>query len=376
MTPYANLLFFYLLALLLLPAVVLGLIGKPLQYYGMFFSIAMLCIVFGEGGQLPALIVFYLWQTALLIFFRRVKGKRPVLWLTIVLAVVPLALVKAGEVWSAFAIFRLLGVSYMTFRAIEVLLNLHDGTVKEVSLLRWSYFLWFFPSISSGPIDRYHRFQKDLEKGVPQKEYINLLRHGVWKLIGGAFSSIVLGGLIWQYWLSPLPEKGLLPTLFYMYGYTFFLFFNFAGSSSMAIGTGYILGIRVPENFSQPFFSVDMKDCWARWHISLSTWLRDYVYTRFAVLSLKRKWFQNPRTASYIGYVLTMITMGLWHGLEPRYFVYGAYHSALMCVNEILDLHWKNFRKWKRQGWRQVCCVLVSFHLFAFGLLIFSGRLL
>ncbi len=374
MTPYSGLLFFYLLALLLLPAVVLGMTGKSLKTYGLIFSVLMLGLVFWEGGQLPALLAFYLWEAAIFLTYRRWREKLP-LWLMVPLALLPLVLVKIGEVWSPFAVFRLLGVSYMTFRAVEVLLNLHDGTVTALSLFQWSYFLLFFPSVSSGPIDRCRRFLLDLEQKNTQEEYIELLRRGIWKLIGGAFSAIVLGGLIWQYWLAPLPNRGFLPTLSYMYGYTLFLFCNFAGSSSMAIGTGYLLGIRVPENFDQPFFSVDMKDFWARWHISLSTWLRDYVYTRFVMDSLKKKRFRNQRTASYLGYVLTMMTMGIWHGLAPHYLVYGAYHSALMCLNEALDLHWKPFKRWKRKGWWQAVCVLVTFHLFAFGLLIFSGRL-
>lgn len=376
MTPYSGLLFFYLLVVLLLPAVVLGLMGKPLKYYGFAFSVTMLGIVFGEGGQLPQLILFSLWQGCVFLLFRRRLEKQPALWMAVALAILPLTLVKVGEVWSVFGVFRLLGISYMTFRAVEVLLNLHDGTAGSVSLFQWSYFLLFFPSVPSGPIDRCRRFLGDLDAKVTQEEYISLLRQGVWKLIGGAFSAIALGGLIWQYWLVPLPAEGFLPTLSYMYGYTLFLFFNFAGSSSMAIGTGYLLGIQVPENFKQPFLSVDMKDFWARWHISLSTWLRDYVYTRFAVAALKHKWFKNQRTASYLGYILTMMTMGVWHGLAPHYLVYGVYHSALMCLNEALDLHWKPFRKIKKKGWGQVICVLVTFHLFAFGLLIFSGRLL
>lgn len=373
MTPYSGLLFFYLLALSLLPAVVLGLWGKSLKTYGLVFSVFMLAIVFGEGGQLSALIAFYLWEAALFLAYRRWREKLP-LWLAVLLALLPLILVKVGEVWTVFAVFRLLGVSYMTFRAVEVLINLHDGTVKRLSLFQWSYFLLFFPAVSSGPIDRCRRFLTDLERKITLEEYTGLLRRGVWKLIGGAFSAIVLGGVIWQYWLVPLPDKGFFSVLSYMYSYTLFLFFNFAGSSSMAVGTGYLLGIRVPENFNQPFLSVDMKDFWARWHISLSTWLRDYVYTRFVMDSLKKKRFKNQRTASYLGYI-TMMAMGVWHGLAPHYLLYGAYHSALMCLNEALDLYWKPFKRWKRQGFGQVCCVLVTFHLFAFGLLIFSGRL-
>ena len=373
MTPYSGLLFFYLMVLLLLPAVILGLWEKSLKGYGLFFSTAMLAIVFGINGQLLQLAGFCLWQMALFLFFR---WKRPKwFWLMVVLVLLPLALIKVGEVWEPFAVFRLLGVSYMTFRAAEMLINLRDGTLSHLSLFQWSSFLLFFPSVSSGPIDRCRRFFRDLEGQPSREEYIALLREGIWKLVGGAFSATVLSGLIWQYWLAPLPESGFLSTLSYMYGYTLFLFFNFAGYSSMAVGTGYLLGIRVPENFNQPFLSVDMKDFWARWHISLSTWLRDYIYTRFVMASLRKKRFQNQRIASYLGYILTMMTMGVWHGLQPQYLLYGAYHSALMCLNEVLDLHWKAFRALKRHGWGQAVCVLVTFHLFAFGLLIFSGRL-
>ena len=119
-----------------------------------------------------------------------------------------------------------------------------------------------------------------------------------------------------------------------------------------------------------------MKDFWSRWHISLSTWLRDYLYSRFVMKSLKQKRFSNPRTASYLGYVLNMMAMGVWHGLQPQYLLYGVYHSALMCLNEVLDLHCKPFRSFKTHGAGQVVCVLVTFHLFSFGLLIFSGRLI
>jgi len=143
----------------------------------------------------------------------------------------------------------------------------------------------------------------------------------------------------------------------------------------MAIGTAYILGVKLPENFNMPFISVDMKDFWSRWHMSLSTWLRDYVYNRYVRHSLKRKRFKNPRTASYIGYFMAFGLMGAWHGLTPAFLIYGAYHGILLAINEALDLHWKAFRDIKR-GKLQIVSALVTFHLFSFGLLIFSGRIL
>lgn len=377
MIPFSGLLFFYLLFLGLLPAVVLGLLGKKLHYYGIFLCAAMLVIVFWQNGQLAALALFFLWEMALCcLFWRLPKRTRPLLWAAVILALGPLGLIKLGEVLQPFSLFRLMGASYMSFRAVQVLLDIYDGRLQKLRPVALGYFLLFFPAVSSGPIDRYRRFLSDLDRPPDREHYRTLLAQGIWKLAGGCVSAVVVSGFIQQYWLAALPESGFGATLSYMYGYTFYLFFNFAGYSSMAIGTGYLLGIQMPENFNKPFLSVDMKDFWSRWHISLSTWLRDYLYSRFVMKSLKQKRFSNPRTASYLGYVLNMMAMGVWHGLQPQYLLYGVYHSALMCLNEVLDLHCKPFRSFKTHGAGQVVCVLVTFHLFSFGLLIFSGRLI
>lgn len=377
MIPFSGLLFFYLLFLGLLPAVVLGLLGKKLHYYGIFLCAAMLVIVFWQNGQLAALALFFLWEMALCcLFWRLPKRTRPLLWAAVILALGPLGLIKPGEVWQPFSLFRLMGASYMSFRAVQLLLDIYDGRLQKLRPVALGYFLLFFPAVSSGPIDRYRRFLSDLDRPPDREHYRTLLAQGIWKLAGGCVSAVVISGFIQQYWLAALPASGFGATLSYMYGYTFYLFFNFAGYSSMAIGTGYLLGIQMPENFNQPFLSVDMKDFWSRWHISLSTWLRDYLYSRFVMKSLKQKRFSNPRTASYLGYVLNMMAMGAWHGLQPQYLLYGVYHSALMCLNEVLDLHCKSFRSFKNHGAGQVVCVLVTFHLFSFGLLIFSGRLI
>lgn len=377
MIPFSGLLFFYLLFLGLLPAVVLGLLGKKLHYHGIFLCAAMLVIVFWQNGQLAALALFFLWEMALCcLFWRLPKRTRPLLWAAVILALGPLGLIKLGEVLQPFSLFRLMGASYMSFRAVQLLLDIYDGRLQKLRPVALGYFLLFFPAVSSGPIDRYRRFLSDLDRPPDREHYRTLLAQGIWKLAGGCVSAVVISGFIQQYWLAALPASGFGATLSYMYGYTFYLFFNFAGYSSMAIGTGYLLGIQMPENFNQPFLSVDMKDFWSRWHISLSTWLRDYLYSRFVMKSLKQKRFSNPRTASYLGYVLNMMAMGAWHGLQPQYLLYGVYHSALMCLNEVLDLHCKPFRSFKNHGAGQVVCVLVTFHLFSFGLLIFSGRLI
>lgn len=379
MTPFSGLPFFCILAAVLLPAAVLGHFGKRLRLYGLLATLLVLLAVF-EGWKAKLLLaLFWALQSALCFAYLAVRKrceKRPVLWLFLLASLTPLLLVKIAVFLPDLRFLAILGVSYMTFRAVQVLIEIYDGHIRELDFLTFSYFLLFFPSVASGPIDRYRRFAADLAKAPDPAAYDSLAIEGFWKLATGALYSFVLGDLIRQYWLDALPQAGFGATVGYMYGYTFYMFFNFAGYSRMAIGSAYILGVRLPENFNLPFLSRDMKDFWSRWHISLSTWLRDYVYTRFCTQALRKKWFGGGRASSYLGYFLTMLLMGAWHGLTPAYLIYGAYHGVLMSCNELLDTKWKRFRKLKKNNAFSILLVFITFHLFSFGLLIFSGRLI
>lgn len=379
MNLYDGLLFFIVLAAVLVGAVILGLCEVRLKWYGLVATVAILLCVFDSWQSKACLAGFYILELLCVQIYLQVHekcGKRPILWLFLLISLAPLTMVKLQPFVGTLGFFRLVGVSYMTFRSVQVLIEIYDGLIKEVKIADFSYFLLFFPSVSSGPIDRYRRFVTDLERKPSRDEYAEMARKGIWKLMFGALMNFGIGNFIYANWLAVLPESGLAATISYMYGYTFFLFFNFAGYSLMAVGTAYILGIKMPDNFNLPFLSVDMKDFWSRWHISLSTWLRDYVYTRFCAAALKGEWFRDRRTCSYIGYVITMMTMGVWHGLTPAYLIYGAYHGALMCVNDLLDTRWKRFKKIKKSTVGQIVLVLITFHLFSFGLLIFSGRII
>jgi len=132
----------------------------------------------------------------------------------------------------------------------------------------------------------------------------------------------------------------------------------------------------VPDNFNRPFLARDLKDFWARWHISLSTWLRDFVYTRFTMASLRQKWFKSKHTGSYLGYILTMLTMGIWHGFSWHYILYGVYHGLLMCLNDVLDTRWKAFKKMKKDKRWQPLLMALTFVLVSVGMLLFSGKLI
>ena len=155
-----------------------------------------------------------------------------------------------------------------------------------------------------------------------------------------------------------------------MYAYSLHLFFDFAGYSAFAIGTGYLLGVRMQENFNRPFWARNIVEFWDRWHISLSSWLRDHVYGRFVMTAMKGQWFAEPRVAGYLGSGLAFAAMGVWHGPEPRYIAYGLYHALLVVGHEILVV-----RRGRRSAMPPMLARVVTFHCVCFGFLIFSGRL-
>ncbi len=160
-----------------------------------------------------------------------------------------------------------------------------------------------------------------------------------------------------------------------MYGYSLYLYFDFAGYSSFAVGISYLLGIHTPDNFNRPFLAGNIKEFWNRWHMSLSTWLRDHVYMRFMLAAAKGRWFKGKYTASYLGYFLTFGLMGLWHGIEPCYLLYGLYHGTLLVGHDLFTRWNKSRRVWGNGPLWRATGALVTFHLVCLGFLLFSGRI-
>ena len=335
----------------------------------------------------------YLIARALLICRARSKAKWPG-YVAVALALVPLlaakflpANVAAGSAAAgppgaagAFGLVEFLGLSYATLRVVDVLIGIHDGLIAELPVTRFFAFLLFFPTVSSGPIDRYRRFSTDwLEPET---------RAGVWRNVDAAVHRIFTGFLykfviaasIETHWIKKIPATPTLKhTLSYMYAYSGYLFFDFAGYSAFAIGFSYLLGIRTPENFQRPFLARNIKDFWTRWHITLSFWFRDFVYMRFMLAAIRGKWFRSKYTAAYLANFLTFGLMGFWHGTAAHYLIYGLYHACLITGHDI-------FARWNRPrpdaparfwgsslAW-QLAGVFLTIQAVCFGFLIFSGR--
>lgn len=145
----------------------------------------------------------------------------------------------------------------------------------------------------------------------------------------------------------PSHASSIGTTILYMYAYTLYLFFDFAGYSNFAIGTSYILGVKAPENFNKPFLAHNMKEFWDRWHISLSKWFGDYLFSRFVLNTLRNGTFKSKKVAVRCGYMLTMLVMGLWHGTYVFYLVYGLYQGLMLVFTDVY-VKSKTYRKFKK----------------------------
>ena len=367
--------FFGTLFFALIPVILLRLFEKSVYWITFVLSIGIAIAVFKEQPNHFINLVIFIVETYLLVLlgfhFRDKKStKYPIIFFASLLLIAA----KTVVIWKV-SILGFLGISYMTFKVLQIIFETYDGIIKEpIGLIDYLQFLLFFPTISSGPIDRSRRFMEDIHQTIPREEYVELLGTGLFRLLLGLVYKVVLSGLLYLA-MNHIPHKGLLfTTVSYMYLYTFYLFFDFAGYSLMAVGVSNIMGIQTPMNFNKPFLSIDIKDFWNRWHISLSTWLRDFIFSRIVMKSMRHKWFKTRLTTAMVAYMLNMIFMGFWHGLSWSYIIYGVYHGVLMAGFEWYQKKSKFYKKYKQKTAYKLVSWFVTMHLVMIGLLIFSEK--
>lgn len=378
MSYYDGMLFFLFLTAVLVVAAILGWMEKPLRWYGFGVSLIAACFVFGgDPAQLVYLLVFYAWSMLLILGYaqiRRKGGRKAGIYHAVVLlALVPLVLCKITPLVH-LNVFGFTGISYLTFRVVQMLIELYDGVIKEVSPVETTAFLVFFPSLSSGPIDRSRRFHKDWERTLSREEYLDLCGRGIWKLLLGAVYKMVLAAGAYKLMGSLESGGPWYVWVGYAYAYGIYLFFDFAGYSLMAIGSAYILGVELPDNFRMPFISRDIREFWDRWHISLSHWFRDFIFTRFIMFSAKKKWFSGRLQRACVGFFVNMGIMGLWHGVDVSYILYGLYHGALLALTETYQKKSSFYKKNKEKTWYHVVSWALTMQLVMFGFFLFSGK--
>ena len=365
--------FFLLLFIVLLIGFVVNFFEKRKDYYILALSLLFAGAIYGKSrAMIVYLLVFIVYQYFLVFLAQRIEAK----WLKslVFLSILPLVINKVFALTSLH-LLAFIGISYMSFKTIQIMLEISDGLIKEkISIKDYLQFLLFFPTVSAGPIDRSRRFLKEINEVMPRKEYLELAGDGVYRIVLGLLYKVVLSTYVYQMLLALNNTGTVVYSIKYMYLYTLYLFFDFAGYSLMAVGSSNILGIQTPMNFNKPFLSVDIKDFWTRWHITLSTWLRDFVFSRVLMQVIRKKWFKNRLHNATYAYMVNMLVMGFWHGLSVSYIVYGFYHGVLMAGFEVYQKKSNFYKKNKNKDWYKLLSWFVTMNLVMIGFFIFSGE--
>jgi D-alanyl-lipoteichoic acid acyltransferase DltB (MBOAT superfamily) len=239
-----------------------------------------------------------------------------------------------AELWNGltgagigpFEIFLPVGISFFTFQSLSYTIDVYRGQLKALDdIWDYAFFVTFFPQMVAGPIVR----AADFLPQIHQKLHVSRddFGRGVFLICIGLFKKAVISDYISTNFVdrvfdSPLQYTGL-ENLMGVYGYALQIYCDFSGYSDMAIGIGLLLGFKFPTNFDSPYQSLSITEFWRRWHISLSTWLRDYLYIS---LGGNRK----GRLRTYVNLLITMLLGGLWHGAATRFIIWGGLHGLAL----------------------------------------------
>ncbi|HUQ84636.1 MAG TPA: MBOAT family O-acyltransferase, partial [Gemmatimonadaceae bacterium] len=229
-----------------------------------------------------------------------------------------------------------IGISFYTFHTITYIVDSYRGVIKPTkNLFEFSTYVSLFSQLVAGPIVRFRQIEEDLEN-LGANDRHRWLHRGISFFIVGLVEKVIVADTLAAFVdpaLARYTELSTLGTWMVMLGYTFQLYFDFSGYSTMAVGLGYLFGIRIPQNFNSPYKSLDPSDFWQRWHISLSSCLRDYLYIP---LGGNRRGEWN----TYRNLMITMLFGGLWHGAAWTFVVWGAYHGLLLVVYRLGKQWW------------------------------------
>lgn len=377
-SPYENLFYLYFTLLLILPCVILCFLKKRVRPLNFIISCIMTVLVFGLMSiQLYEFILFMIFELTLIFsfYFIRKKCKSELLYyILFALSFVPIIFVRISSFNSTISEFvGFAGISYMCFKIWQLFIDIHDEKIENLNLFKLIEVLVFFPSFTSGPITSYTQFNDNYKEDLSNyyKDYFIV---GLKKILLGLFYKFALAYFVNTLFMSKIgSEITISNIILYMYAYTLYLFFDFAGYSNMAIGVGYLMGIKLPENFNKPFLACNMKEFWQRWHMSLSNWFNTNVFNRFVLNNVRNGLFKSLKTAALYGYLFTMVLMGLWHGFSIHYIIYGFYEGILLVITEIV-VKTKFYKSFKKKKYYKPVSIIFCFQFIAFGMLLFSGK--
>jgi alginate O-acetyltransferase complex protein AlgI len=238
-----------------------------------------------------------------------------------------------------------IGISFYTFTQIAFLVDCWQGKVHERSFVHYLLFVTYFPHLIAGPVLHHAQMMPQFANPTTYKANANKIALGLAIFTFGLAKKMLIADPLGQYadLMFKGVHEGVLPSLYTAWlgvlAYTLQIYFDFSGYSDMAVGLSLCLGVQLPLNFRSPYKSTSMVEFWRRWHISLSTFLRDYLYVP---LGGNRK----GEARRYLNLFLTMLLGGLWHGAAWTFVLWGALHGAFLMVNHL----WLKLRRGRPSG--------------------------
>jgi alginate O-acetyltransferase complex protein AlgI len=239
-----------------------------------------------------------------------------------------------------------IGISFYTFHTISYVVDAYRRAIVPTrNVWEFSAYVSLFSQLVAGPIVRFRQIEEDLER-IASHDRVALIRPALTLFLIGLVEKVLVADTIAAIIDPLLAAPAMLSTAtawIGMLGYSFQLYFDFSGYSTMAVGLGLLFGLRIPQNFNSPYKALDPSDFWRRWHISLSTCMRDYLYIPFGG-NRGSEWF----TARNL--FLTMLIGGLWHGASWNFLIWGAYHGAVLILYRINAARWDRLPSGVRQA--------------------------
>ena len=270
-------------------------------------------------------------------------------------------------------IFLPVGISFFVFQSMSYTIDVYRRQLQPLTnWFDYLFYLSFFPQLVAGPIVRARDFIPQIRQN-PVVVTREMFGTGVFLILTGLFKKAIISDYISLNFVDRIFDEPLLYSGFEclagIYGYALQIYCDFSGYSDMAIGIALLLGFRFPKNFDAPYKSATITEFWRRWHISLSSWLRDYLYIS---LGGNRK----GRLRTYVNLLLTMLLGGLWHGAAVRFILWGALHGAALALHKVWLRVVPGAKATGAQmhGWSRVLGMLLTFHLVCFGWLMFRAE--
>lgn len=269
-----------------------------------------------------------------------------------------------------------LGFSYISFRMIHTLRDRQTGKLPALSMREYLTYLIFFPAYTAGPIDRAERFVKDY-RALPDLTAARATE-GLTRVAVGIFKKFIIADSLALFAMSALnvtqvQSAGAMWVL--LYAYSLRIFFDFSGYSDIAIGIGRLYGINLPENFDRPYLKDNITTFWQSWHMTLSTWARNYVFTPLSRTLMGNRVKLAPNMIVLIAQVATMVTIGLWHGITLNFVLWGLWHGIGLWIHKLYTDRTRAYYQGLEPQQRRIANwigVLITFHFVALGWLWFA----